>query len=355
MKSHIHSIILCGGSGTRLWPLSSLKKPKQFLSLNKKNSSSLLQEAISRTKKISNKKNRWIVTHENSITLSKNQANNDIENYLTEPCSQNTAAAIAYSAYKILNKDPSAVMVILSSDHHIEPLSEFLDCINSAIQFALKGFFCTIGIKPTHPASGFGYIEIGKALKSENNEGKAYNVKNFREKPSTEVAEEYLNKGNYLWNSGIFIWKAKDFWMQLKETQPEICAFFENNTDKEIKKNYHKLPNSPIDIAFLEKVKNIACIPSTFHWDDMGSWTSVFNSLPKDLQNNILKGDVISFETKNSLVISTTKKQSVATLGLDNQAVIVTDDVILVMPLNKAQDIKALVSRIKKQNRTELL
>ena len=355
MKPLVHSVILCGGSGTRLWPLSSLKKPKQFLSLNKKSSSSLLQETISRTKKISNKKNRWIVTHENFLALAKKQASNNIEHYLTEPSSQNTAAAIAYSAYKILNKDENAVMVILSSDHHIEPLSEFLVCVDSAIQYALKGFFCTIGIKPTHPASGFGYIEIDKALKSLDNGGKAYCVKNFREKPNTEVAIEYLNKGNYLWNSGIFIWRAKDFWTQLKEIQPEICAFFEKNNDKEIKKNYHKLPNAPIDIAFLERVKNIACIPSTFHWDDMGSWTSVFNSLPKDIENNILKGDVISYETKNSLVISNSKKQSVATLGLDNQAVIVTDDVILVMPLSKAQDIKALVSRIKKQNRTELL
>jgi mannose-1-phosphate guanylyltransferase/mannose-6-phosphate isomerase len=246
-------------------------------------------------------------------------------------------------------------MVILSSDHHIAPVSEFVKCIDSAVQYALQGYFCTIGIKPTHPATGFGYIKMGKVLKNISGNSKAYIVENFREKPNVELALDYLSKGNYLWNSGIFVWKAEDFWSQLKVTQPELCAFFESNSEKDIQKNYHKLPNVPIDIAFLEKTKNIACIPSTFYWDDVGSWSSVFSTFPKASGNNLIMGDVIQKDTTNSLVISNSKKQSVATLGLDNQAVIVTDDVILVMPLNKAQDIKSLISQMKKQKRIELL
>ncbi|WP_186645296.1 mannose-1-phosphate guanylyltransferase [Fluviispira vulneris] len=358
---NIYSIILCGGSGTRLWPLSRKSFPKQFLTLGGAKKS-LLELSIERIKNISPISRRWLVTAKGQENLCTNQVSNQIAKMIIEPEARNTAPAIALSAWRLMQEDPEAIMVILSSDHAIQNIRSFEQTISDAIQLAKNNFFVTVGIQPTYPATGFGYIEQGLPLDKDGNilspqkltevTATGYSVRSFREKPNQAAAEQFLRTKKYLWNAGIFVWKTKTFWNAFSHIQPETAALIESINNDNLNEIYGKIENSPIDIAFIEQTSHVACIPANFDWNDVGSWSAVRECFEQDSQGNTLSGEIFTHETKNSVIHTTGPFVSV--VGMENVAVIATNDAVLVMPLARSQDVKKVVQHLEQKN-TKLL
>ncbi|APJ04133.1 mannose-1-phosphate guanylyltransferase [Silvanigrella aquatica] len=356
-KQDIYSIILCGGSGTRLWPLSRKSFPKQFLSLGA-NNKSLLQLSIERIKNISHPKNRWIVTAKGQEELCSKQVGQNVSRVLVEPEARNTAPAIALAAWQLMKENPESIMVILSSDHSIQNVRSFEQTIYDAIKLAEQNFFVTIGIQPTYPATGFGYIEQGLPLDSEGSilspqklaevPATAYSVRSFREKPTQTAAEQFLRTQKYLWNAGIFVWKTKTFWNAFSHIQPEITSLIEKTNSENIGEIYAQIENSPIDIAFIEQTSHVACVPANFDWNDVGSWSAVRECFEQDNNGNTVSGDIFVHETKNSVIHTTGPFVSV--IGMENVAVIATNDAVLVMPLSRSQEVKKTIQHLELKN-----
>ncbi len=354
---NIYSIILCGGSGTRLWPLSRKSFPKQFLSLGS-DKKSLLQLSLDRVKNISPPKNRWIVTAKGQEDLCSKQVGSNADRIIIEPEARNTAPAIALAAWQLMKEDPESIMVILSSDHSIQNVRSFEQTIYDAVHLAKQNFFVTVGIQPTYPATGFGYIEQGLPLDIEGNilspqkltetSATGYSVRSFREKPNQAAAEQFLRTQKYLWNAGIFVWKTKTFWNAFSHIQAESASLIESITPDNLAEVYSKIENSPIDIAFIEQTSHVACVPANFDWNDVGSWSAVRECFEQDNQGNNVSGDVFHLETKNSVIHTTGPFVSV--IGMENVAVVATNDAVLVMPLNRSQDVKKTIQYLETKN-----
>lgn len=355
----IYPIVMCGGSGTRLWPLSRKSKPKQFLDLDG-SGMSLLQSAIKRVERMAPADHRWVVTTQSQKEMVEAQCKQQIGRILAEPEAKNTGPAVAYAASQLMKTDPDSYMVILSSDHAIQNTRSFESSIADALGLARKGLFVTVGIEPSHPSSGFGYIECGlpldeegqilsvqKAQKMDSN-ALAYAVRSFREKPSRAAAEQFIRTGRYKWNAGIFVWKTSTFWNAFHHIQPEIAAAFENMKPGQEAQVYAQLPSVPIDIAFMEQTSHVACVPARFDWNDVGSWSAVRECFNQDELGNALTGDVLALDTTNSVIHASGQK--VAVVGLENMAVIATPDAVLVMPLDRAQDVKRIVDELKEKS-----
>lgn len=356
-NNDIYSIILCGGSGTRLWPLSRKSFPKQFISLGEKQKT-LLQLTIDRVKNISPIQNRWLVTAQCQEKLCKSQISHQIDKIIIEPEARNTAPAIALTAWKLMQENPDSIMVILSSDHSIQNVRSFEQTILDAINLAKNNLFVTVGIQPTYPATGFGYIEQGLPLDIEGNilspqrlsetTPTGYSVRSFREKPNQAAAEQFIRTQKYLWNAGIFVWKTKTFWNAYSHIQPEAAKLIESINNYNIAEVYKKLENVPIDIAFIEQTSHVACVPANFDWNDVGSWSAVRECFEQDSQGNNVSGEVFLLDTKNSVVHSTGPFVSV--IGMENVAVVASPDAILVMPLNRSQDVKKTIQYLETKN-----
>lgn len=360
-EQNIYSIILCGGSGTRLWPLSRKAFPKQFLKLGG-SQKSLLELSVERVKYISPVSKRWIVTAQGQEQLCQNQVGNKIANMIIEPVARNTSPAIALAAWQLMQKDPDSIMVVLTSDHSIQNVRSFEQTIYDAIQLAKKNFFVTVGIQPTHPATGFGYIEQGLPLDKEGNilslqklsetAPTGYSVRSFREKPNQAAAEQFLRTQKYLWNAGIFVWKTKTFWNAFSHIQKETAQIIESITSDNLTEVYAKLESIPIDISFIEQTSHVACVPAHFDWNDVGSWAAVRECFEQDSQGNTVSGEVFLHETKNSVIHTT--KPFVSVIGMENIAVIATEDSVLVMPLSSSQDVKKVIQHLE-QKKPQLL
>lgn len=356
-EKNIYSVVLCGGSGTRLWPLSRKNYPKQFLKLGGADKT-LLQLSVDRIKNISPKSKRWIITVKGQEELCKKQVGNQIDNMLIEPSSRNTAPAIAYAAWKLMETDPEAIMVAFPSDHSIQNVRSFEQSIFDAAELAEQNFFVVIGIQPNYPATGFGYIERGLPLdekghilsahKNSEKSAKGYSVRSFREKPNQAAAEQFLRTGKYFWNAGIFVWKVKTFWNAFSHLKPEMALLIENLHKGDFEENYKKLENISIDFAFLEQTSNVACVPAHFDWNDVGSWSAVRECFEQDSEGNSISGDAYAHETKNSVIHSTGPFVSV--IGLENIAVIASNDAVMVMPLSRSQDVKKVITYLETHN-----
>lgn len=334
-------VILAGGSGSRLWPLSRELYPKQLLNLYAEKS--LLQSTFERLNKFI-PSNRII-----SIANTKHNANVKMqlgelsENsvILSEPISKNTAPAIALSIkYIIENSDKDDIVLVVPSDLLIENDEKFITSVDEAKKLAEQGFIVTFGVKPTYPETGFGYIH------SQENK-----VLKFIEKPDQKFAEEYLKDENFFWNSGIFMFKTSTIITEFKHHCPEIAALIRNIncSQKSISfTEFEKMPNISIDYAIMEKSKNIAMVELKSDWKDLGSWKSIYEVSPKDENNNVFVGHVLDKGSKNSFVYSSSKL--VATIGLEDTVVIETEDAILACKKDKTQEVKQIYETLKEQH-----
>ena len=342
---------MAGGVGSRFWPVSTTEFPKQFHDMLG-SGETLIQKTFSRLSNIIPAENILILTNEkyNDLVLEQLPTVKQ-EQVLLEPAMRNTAPCILYASLKIKKQNPNAVMVVAPSDHWIEDEKAFCDNLQQCFDFcADENALMTLGIQPTFPNTGFGYIEFDK---SDNNPIKK--VSQFREKPDYETAKSFLDSGNFLWNGGIFIWSVKSILEAFEKFQPQMNALFQEgfesyNTTTEayfINQNYAKSENVSIDYAILEKSKNVFVLPATFDWNDLGTWGSLHEKLDKDENNNAVVNATVLLNNSSSNIISTSKEKLVIIDGLEDFIIVDKDNVLLIYPKSKEQEIKGIVAQLK--------
>ena len=348
---NIYGVVMAGGSGTRFWPLSRKEKPKQLLNLSGKDV--MLNEAIDRLSTITSKDNIFIVTNAKQVPPVKAVTKNKVreENILSEPEARNTAACIGYAAVEILKRHGDGIMVITPADHYIKNVPELTRLFNLAATTAERtNKLITIGITPTYPSTGFGYIQ------SENNDSEVKSVLSFKEKPDLKTAEEYIASGDYTWNSGMFIWKASVIMEKFKEFVPDIyddlieiqAAIGTEKEQETINEIYPNIRKISIDYAVMEpssQKNEVLVIPGDFGWNDIGSWDMLDVLHTTDENGNISIGDVIQIETSNTYIYSTSR--TVTALGVEDLIVVETPDAVMVCRKDNAQDVKKIVEVIK--------
>ena len=355
IQANRYAIILCGGSGTRLWPLSRTMQPKQLLALNGKQT--LLQQTATRVLQHVTAENLFTVTHEDHKFQVKGQlseiAPSAVQNVLAEPCARNTLPAIAWAVHQIHLKDPNAIIGVFASDHAIDNEAAFLQAWATAELAAQDDYLVLLGIKPHEPATGYGYIKPSEELVY-TGALPTHQVAQFVEKPNAEKAAEFVSNG-YLWNSGMFVFKASAFMAMLQQYQPEMAKQIGDISDENLAETYANFPNLSMDYGLAEKLtrqaEKVAVVPVDMAWSDLGSWDSIFTKREKDTNGNVVHGEVYSEDTQDSLIWAS--RGVIATMGLKNIAVIQTTDATLVCDRSRAEDIKNLVALVK-QSRPEL-
>ncbi len=341
---------MAGGVGSRFWPASKEEKPKQFhdfLGTGR----TLLQQTYDRLSKVVSKENIYFVINEKYKELVLNQIPETTTNHLImEPAAMNTAPCIAYASYKIHAKNPEAKLFIAPSDHLIMFQDEFVRIAKIALKEAEKeGHLITLGIQPNRPETGFGYIQY------EFSEERVKKVRQFTEKPELKTAKKFLRSGDYLWNSGMFIWSTKSIINSFKTLDPNLHAvfskanerYFTDQEERYIKEEYPKVEKNSIDFAIMEKSNHVFVIPSSFGWSDLGTWNSVYDHLEKDENKNAVRGKVLTYNTKDSLLIGNPKKVTVVE-GLKDYFIVDTEDVLVICKKENAQDVKRYVNDVNK-------
>lgn len=339
---------MAGGVGSRFWPVSTSDFPKQFHDMLG-SGDTLIQKTFSRLSKLIPSENILILTNEryNHLVLEQLPMVKQ-EQVLLEPAMRNTAPCILYASLKIQKQNPNAVMVVAPSDHWIEDEDEFSRNLQQCFDFCQKeNALMTLGIQPTFPNTGFGYIEFDN---SDLNPIKKVNQ--FREKPDYETAKAFLEAGNFLWNGGIFIWSVKSITEAFSTFQPQMNGLFRQgiesyNTDTEkqfIQTNYEKAENISIDYAVMEKAKNVYVLPATFDWNDLGTWGSLHDKLDKDDNNNTVVNATVILENASNNIIRSEAKKLVVIDGLDDYIIVDNENVLMIYPKSKEQDIKRITA-----------
>jgi mannose-1-phosphate guanylyltransferase/mannose-6-phosphate isomerase len=352
-NNQVHAVILAGGSGSRLWPLSRRDLPKQFLALD--GDSSLLQTTINRLSPTVSAEDVLIVTQE---VHAKGEAFHDLQPYrlLHEPVARNTAPAIALAAAYLMQDGGDPIMVVLPADHIIKDEVCFREHLAVAIRAADSGRLITFGIQPTRPDTGFGYI---KTQVQADNVG-AYAVERFTEKPDEITAEKFLEEGNFYWNSGMFVWRASAILAEMKKYLPVVHQVIQSistdaathgNFQAAVDSHFADMPSISIDYGVLEKSDQVVLIPCDIGWNDVGSWQAIHEIATRDEHDNALQGNVIAIDCSNSLIRS--EKRLVAAIGLKNICVIETADAILIADQNQTQRVREVVDALHEKDATE--
>lgn len=342
---------MAGGIGSRFWPVSTREFPKQFHDMLG-SGETLIQKTFSRLSQIIPKENILILTHEsyNDLILEQLPLVKQ-EQIVLEPTMRNTAACILYASLKIKKLNPNAVMVVAPSDHWIEDEMQFVANLQRSFDLCEREeTLMTLGILPTAPNTGYGYIEFDK-LDSRS----IKKVVQFREKPDFKTARRFIQSRNYLWNAGIFIWSVQSILKAFEEFQPEMFALFMEgyevyNSDKEnafIQENYPKAANISIDYAIMENAKNVFVLPATFDWNDLGTWGSLHEKLPKDDNNNAVVNASVLLQNASNNIIRTAVGKQVIVDGLDDYIIVDKDSILLIYPKSKEQEIKGIVSQLR--------
>ncbi len=346
----VYPVLLAGGTGSRLWPISRELYPKQLVNLV--GVDSLVQSTIKRlVPDLDADKVRIVCGEEHYFEIARHLEEIDVTSegkIISEPCGRNTAPAILLSALTILQKEKDAILLIFPSDHVIKDSERFREKLKEAISLASKNYIVTFGIKPTAPETGYGYIEGAKRAKDG-----ALKIKRFVEKPDEETAQKYVKAGNFFWNSGMFALKASVLINEFKIYQPGILKKLKQMVAKDAvsMESYSTLPDISIDYAIMEKTKKGVVLPSDFGWSDIGSWKSLYDFLPKGDDNNVVEGDVILKETKNCFIRG--DNRLIVANDLEDIVVVETHDTVFVSDLNTSKNVKAIVSDLKKQGRKE--
>ena len=350
-KTNVYSVLLAGGSGTRLWPVSRELYPKQLVKFIGEDS--LVQSTIKRlTPVLDSKKIRIVCGKEHFYEIARHMEEIKIPaqgKLISEPCGRNTAPAILLGMLHVLKHEEDAVLCVFPADHVIRNQNDFHEKLESAIKLAKAGYIVTFGIKPHYPETGYGYIEgegelIEQALK----------VKRFVEKPDLETAERYIQAGTFFWNSGMFAFKTSVMLKELTIYQPDLLNAMKHMVSFEAgmpEEAYERLPNISIDYAIMEKTNKGAVLPSDFGWSDIGSWKSLYDFLPKDENRNVVDGDVIVKNSENSLIMG--YERLIATNNINNMVVIETPDSVFVSDMESSRDVKSIVEKLKEKGRGE--
>ena len=345
----IHGVIMAGGSGTRFWPRSRRKHPKQLLHFTGERS--MLQETFQRLVGRIPSGNVHIITNcEQTDGVCRHLPELPSENILVEPASRNTAACIGLAAVRIEKADPDGVMVIVPSDSWVDPAENFLKVIDVACKTAAQGpEMVVIGIPPTYPATGYGYIQRG-SLVSESDGVRVFDVRAFKEKPDAKTAADFINSGNYYWNSGSFIWKVSTILDALREFMPNLYAALERireslGTPGEVQvvaREYEQAKSISIDYGVMEFARNVKVIEATYKWDDVGTWRSVENFAKPDANGNVVEARAEMIDTQNC-TIAGDPDHLIATIGVNDLIIIQTPDATLVCHKDRSQDVKKIV------------
>ena len=350
-------LILSGGSGTRLWPVSRKNLPKQFLALA--GQGTLFQQTVARTRQLPEVAAPIVVASEDHRFLAADQlleAGIEDANIVLEPLARNTAPAIALGALQALQRDPEALLLVLPADHLISDTAAFADAVRQALPLAAQGWLVTFGIRPDRPDTGFGYIRRAEAI-----DDHGYQVGQFVEKPDLASAEAYLADGNYDWNSGMFLFKASRYLEELATHAPQMLAAVREAHAKaradldfvRIDRDaFARVPENSIDYAVMEKTQRAAVIPVSCGWSDIGSWSALWLAGEKDAQGNLCEGDTMQVDTRNSLLHSH-ERHLLATVGVEDLIVVTTPDATLVVHRDAAQDVKKIVEQLKAAGRSE--
>lgn len=357
---HLHAVILAGGSGTRLWPLSTQETPKQFLSIGSKES--LLSLTAARLRGLISPERIWMVGGEKHAQQAlRHLPGVKPERILAEPEAKNTAPAIALAAIQVAALDPEAVLAVLPADHLIleADWETFQKKLRTGAWLARKkNALVTLGIEPTEAATGYGYIEAGDS--AEHGDQKYFQVKSFREKPDLKTAEEYLATGRYFWNSGMFLWKATTFLDKLRHYQPAMGKAFDELATAlnspaypaRLAETFRRVENISVDYAVMEKAEGVYVIPAGFSWDDVGSLSSFAKLLSCDAEENYFQGEILAVDSRKNLVIA---DKPVALVGVEGLIVVETGKALLVISRERVQEVKKVVNLLKKQGRNDLI
>lgn len=364
MPMKTYGVIMAGGGGTRFWPLSRQKRPKQLLNLSGKDI--MVNETIDRIAQIAEREDIFIVTNTSQAELMKKETRGKMrpDHILAEPAARNTAACIGYAAMEIVKKYEDGIMCIVPSDHFIKDTEEYATVMKAAVAAAEDtDMLVTIGIRPSFPATGYGYIKTIPGSEQEIGEmGKSYSkVEEFVEKPDEETAGSYLADGNYTWNSGMFIWKASTILKKFEALLPDIYSCLEEigaamGTEQEaevIERVYPEIPKISIDYGIMERCKDVLTIPGDFGWNDIGSLDMLGVVKEEDENGNVLYGEQVNLDTQNCIIYGTDKL--IATIGIENLIVVQTGDAILVCGKDKAQDVKKVVDILRENEKNNYL
>lgn len=343
---------MAGGVGSRFWPMSTPEKPKQFIDVLGCGRT-LIQLTADRFEGICKPENIWVVTSEKYAPIVREQLPEiPEENILKEPCRRNTAPCIAYVSWKIKARNPKANVVVTPSDHVVMNVKEFKRVVESAMNFTENSdAILTLGMKPIRPETGYGYIEADLTVASSTNR-EVYRVDSFKEKPDLQTAERYIKRNNFFWNSGIFLWNVHTIVNAFRIYQPAIASIFENispaffsaREQQLINEEFPNCGDISVDYAILEKAEEIFVFPADFGWSDLGTWGSLHDQMPRDLEKNVCIGKHIHLYDTSNCIVHATQEKKVVVQGLDGYIVAEQEDMLLICKLSEEQRIKLFSS-----------
>lgn len=367
LGKHVYAVILAGGSGTRFWPKSRQKSPKQLCAIGDA-TETMLEITLRRLDGLIPPERRLIVTHVDQIEATRAIAGERCAHFLAEPDARNTANALALAALELealaANSDQPPVMISLHADHVIQKEQEFHQALKACVQTAELGYLTLMGIVPSYAETGYGYIEQGPPIDKAPG---SFKVQSFREKPDLETAEAYVKDQGFFWNAGIFVWQNQTLLSELRDRLPKTMQALEGVLDQyqaaakgfqtipfeALTKTYTQVPKISIDNAVLELSSIVACLPADIGWQDVGSWDALAKCFDQDAQGNLFYGDVMAIDTEGTTV--DTDDFLVATVGLRNMVVVCAKEAILVCPQERAQEVKKIVAQLKEKGRVEYL
>ena len=352
-SKHNYVAIMAGGIGSRFWPMSRTAFPKQFLDILNRGKT-LIQQTYDRYKKLVPEENIFIITSAEYVPIVKKQLPTIADtNILGEPSRKNTAPCVAYISFKLLKKDPNANLVIAPADHLVTETNEFIKTSKKALDFVNHiNAFVTLGIKPTHPNTGYGYIQHDTTAAAPD----IFKVKTFTEKPNEELAKTFIASGDFLWNAGIFIWKVKNIVTAFEKYLPEMYEVFVTekdkfNTDQEkeaIEQIYPQCTNISIDFGIMEKADNVYIIPASFGWSDLGTWNSAWDNMERDYLGNAVAGKNVMIMDATKCMVHAHDNKLMVLQGLDDFIIVDTKDALLICKKEKEQEIKDFVAEVKR-------